>query len=1133
MKQLMAIISALILTACGVAEKGSSSSDTALQQEILNSAKPNTVSGTVPGTVIEAFGDNGSYIRVESTQPSSGVDDGKHPFTIELQPNVGYRLVMTTNEGTVNEVITPISFYSDNSFSKTQTRFKIDDGSKVYLGHIDLALDPAEMIDTNNDGIVDSFVLDNEFNPLKQSDQDKDGIDDFDDEDHGQYQYKDSRQDALDPDGDGVVNVYDKDDDNDGVPDESDSDDDNDGIDDVDEPDSDHDGIKDDMDVNVNNDELSDNRYDTKKDTDQDGYANEMDADDDNNGVLDINEDDDGDGITNANDTDADGNGISDSQQDDDGDGIKNENDRDANGDGIVDNFEDDDADGEPNISDDNTDSGSSDSSGGTGNASNKTYQLLAANDLGMHCADIDYQVFSILPPFNVVHAQVIEKGAKPTILDASVVSVSYQATSNPKDPIVQNTTDLPSINTGQGNTKTNFWQKSDQLVPNGFNAAGLYATFGTAGYQSLYPGVQVSSVLGGADLSGLCGDSVNLADCPSLLMAFEQRAEDTGLPVPDLNKLYPSTSTNAELQVAVQKMPGVNNEPQQFHGYVSDLPFFEKFDFGSRLKNRDWFTAEGVPVIPYDDQGRSNTYPLMKITAHDKQSQQALASVDVVLPVASEADCQSCHVEPLDCADPDLPLAKQSQSCNGEAVKRTVFNVMTLDDNPPGLNRLEQLLNTAKINILRLHDVKHGADYQQWSTTDKTLVNTACDLNSNPSDPNCLVNQTPIQCSQCHYSPALDLVQGGPVDEPEQGVKGRQQTRHASMSNVMHRFHGLLTVTQNGVDVPLFPKLPEAGSVQRSGLPAINTAEQDILENSCYQCHPGKQTQCLRGAMAKGGVICQDCHGDMENVGSDFSIRVNKDNPGDFVMDGSLRVPWADEPKCQSCHTGDALNNNHPAGGIVANDGIRLLSSHNVISKTITGIPAAVKVAIQHDSQQSRFAENAAINAKGDTVPVLYRLSKDEHGGVKCEGCHNSTHAIWPNPLASANDNVAAIQLQGHAGTITECSTCHGDVDLGKTLGGPHGMHPVGGGKFANGGHEDLFENHKTECQSCHGVNGNGTVLSRVSTNRDFKIKECEGGTLCAAKEQKNLIVSLQKGEQVSCGMCHENVLATGYNGD
>ena len=42
----------------------------------------------------------------------------------------------------------------------------------------------------------------------------------------------------------------------------------------------------------------------------------------------------------------------------------------------------------------------------------NASHQVLAFNDLGMHCADLDYSTFVILPPFNVVHSQVIERGA-------------------------------------------------------------------------------------------------------------------------------------------------------------------------------------------------------------------------------------------------------------------------------------------------------------------------------------------------------------------------------------------------------------------------------------------------------------------------------------------------------------------------------------------------------------------------------------------------------------------------------------------------------------------------------------------------------------------------------------------------
>ncbi|MCU7955466.1 MAG: carboxypeptidase regulatory-like domain-containing protein, partial [gamma proteobacterium symbiont of Bathyaustriella thionipta] len=44
-------------------------------------------------------------------------------------------------------------------------------------------------------------------------------------------------------------------------------------------------------------------------------------------------------------------------------------------------------------------------------------FTILAANDLGMHCADQDFRIFSILPPYNVLNAQVLMKGSKPQIM--------------------------------------------------------------------------------------------------------------------------------------------------------------------------------------------------------------------------------------------------------------------------------------------------------------------------------------------------------------------------------------------------------------------------------------------------------------------------------------------------------------------------------------------------------------------------------------------------------------------------------------------------------------------------------------------------------------------------------------------
>ena len=73
-------------------------------------------------------------------------------------------------------------------------------------------------------------------------------------------------------------------------------------------------------------------------------------------------------------------------------------------------------------------------------------FQVFAFNDLGMHCYDPDFSVFSILPLFNVLHAQTIQKGNVPKII-GSAVKVTYQAKADGTGSI--NTTSLG---------KTNFW---------------------------------------------------------------------------------------------------------------------------------------------------------------------------------------------------------------------------------------------------------------------------------------------------------------------------------------------------------------------------------------------------------------------------------------------------------------------------------------------------------------------------------------------------------------------------------------------------------------------------------------------------------------------------------------------------
>jgi hypothetical protein len=326
------------------------------------------------------------------------------------------------------------------------------------------------------------------------------------------------------------------------------------------------------------------------------------------------------------------------------------------------------------------------------------------------------------------------------------------------------------------------------------------------------------------------------------------------------------------------------------------------------------------------------------------------------------------------------------------------------------------------------------------------------------------LMAARPVLCASCHYSAALDLSGTGP--------SGTQVGR-ATMSAAMHDYHSDKMKDASGA--PLFDRWLAQGESQPA--PA---------SQSCYLCHPGKSTQCLRGAMTDQ-VTCQNCHGNMSAVGGRSPLRSGGSIDG--RNDGGSRRPWVDLPRCQSCHTGDA--NSHVTladASLMASDGLRTLVAFDV----------ADAAASPRASSASRFAENAG---------RLYRYSQG-HGGVACEGCHNSTHAIWPNAIESHNDNVAAQQVQGHAGTVVECSACHAAGTLANSLGGPHGMHPVNESRWTRGGHGSVADRGRQACAACHGSNYRGTVLSRTAAVRNWNT---EFGSR-----------TVPKGQPVGCYDCH-----------
>jgi hypothetical protein len=354
-------------------------------------------------------------------------------------------------------------------------------------------------------------------------------------------------------------------------------------------------------------------------------------------------------------------------------------------------------------------------SSGGT-SGSGGVWRVVGWNELGMHCMDgKDYSIYSILPPFNTFHAQVVDNSGK-LMKSASSVRLSYQAVADPAGSINRSTIG-----------KTSF---SEFVLP----------LFG-----------------------------VNLA--------------------PDMG-------------LAGFRMPGALNLPQPM-------------DLDSKLLQ---WTAEGVPISPYDDAGGKNYYPLMRITARSTSGAE-LARTDIVLPVSDEIDCAVCH-------------ASGSQSMarpNG------------------GWAFLSDRERDYKTNVLRLH-----AERQQGSALFARAV-AAAGYNAGGLVAT-VAGGKPIRCARCHGSRAL---------------AGTGITGVPALTSAIHKYLGHVVDPTNQMPLESVDNRSACyrchpGSETKCLRGAMGNAllADGSMQMQCQSCHGSMSTV---GNPARKGWLdqpnCQGCH--------------------------------------------------------------------------------------------------------------------------------------------------------------------------------------------------------------------------------------------------------------------------------
>ena len=393
-------------------------------------------------------------------------------------------------------------------------------------------------------------------------------------------------------------------------------------------------------------------------------------------------------------------------------------------------------------------------------------------------------------------------------------------------------------------------------------------------------------------------------------------------------------------------------------------------------------YEATGVPTVPYDNAGRPNGYPMVKIVAKDG-SGNVLATATTVMAVSDELSCGLCHASNSD------PAAKPRSGWEN-------------DPDPA---------KDIKLNILKYHDDRNNI-------TSFLSALAAKGYNYQSSLYETAKSGTPILCDACHASNAL----------PGTGLSGIESETHA-----MHSNHGPVINPQTGMS------LDQATSPFQSCYlchPGTHTrCQRGAMERlACMNCH-GNLSRV--GDPQRVGWMtlptCQMCH----NHGNGTRYTSAFDSTGQWRQTRDTRfatTPNVPAPGfslyrfstghgnlfCTACH--NAPHAEFPT--VQVNDGVQPIAlqgynakltecsiCHTSLNATASGGPHGTHL----------LGQQAWVNAHGNYV--------DSHGYTSCAYCHGSDYRGTPLSLTKVQRNFTGDdgqRLTLPAGYGIGCYDCH-----------------------------------------------------------------------------------------------------------
>jgi PKD repeat protein len=423
--------------------------------------------------------------------------------------------------------------------------------------------------------------------------------------------------------------------------------------------------------------------------------------------------------------------------------------------------------------------------------------------------------------------------------------------------------------------------------------------------------------------------------------------------------------------------MPGMMNKPQPM-----------TFDPAN-----NWFIAEGIPITPYDDAGRKNTYPMMRLVAKDSGG-NVLATTDIVLPISDEMDCKACH------------------SSNSSAAARP--NAGWVND--PDADR------DYRLNVLRLHD-----DRQAGSASYATALSKAGYSSTGLYDTVTTAGK-PILCATCHGSNAL-------AGTGQAGIPPLTQAIHSYHAQVMDPVTSM-TLDSSSNRSACYRCHPGSTTKCLRGAMGNAVAADGSMEMQCQNCHGPMHAV---GTAGRQGWLdeptCQSCHTGTA-VANNGQIRYTSV----FDASGQRRVPvdttFATTPNtpsagfslyrfsqghgglaCAACHgsTHAEFPSSHPNDNIQSIE----LQGHKGMLVDCTTCHGSQSLTIGGGPHGMHPVGQSWVSSHGDAA--------DDGRAAQCQACHGTDYRGTVLSRAQGDRTISAFGSKLFwKGFQVGCYTCH-----------------------------------------------------------------------------------------------------------